>query len=114
MAIRLEEKRRFPRITLKTPLRYKIRGMPECNSAVSDDISLGGIGFVNHCFIPPQISVGLEINILSKIISPIGRIAWSHPLPHSDRYRVGIEFLEFDPREKNFLADYMDMQRNKF
>jgi len=113
MALNQEEKRCFPRIKLKTQLKYKVRGVPECNSAVSDDISLGGIGFINHCFVVPQTHVGLEINILSKIITPIGRIAWSHPLSHSDRYRVGIEFLEFDPREKNFLAEYIDMQRGR-
>lgn len=113
MAPGTEEKRRFPRVKLKASLCYKIRGTAECNNSVTDDISLGGVGFINHNFIPPETSVGLEINILSKMLNPIGKIAWSQPLPHSNRYRVGVEFLEFDPREKNYLSDYINLQQDK-
>lgn len=114
MATAFAEKRNFPRIKLRTPVRFQIRGMPRFNSTISDDISLGGLGMVNNDFIAPQTQVMLEINVLSRILRPVGTVAWSYPLSHSDRYRVGIKFLELDPREKTYLGDFIDMQRGKF
>jgi hypothetical protein len=113
MAVVLPEKRQFPRIKLHSPLHYEIRGGPEFNSAVGDNISLGGMGFSDNRFISPETLIMLKINILSRILSPIGKIAWSAPIPHSDRYRSGIEFLELDPIEKNYLRDYLDMQMGR-
>lgn len=105
-----EEKRLTPRIKLSTPLRYQIRGEPEFNTTVSDDISVGGLSFYESKFIAPKTPLNLEINVLSRILRPMGRVAWSSPLPHSDRYRLGIEFLEFNLKEKDYLSDYIDMQ----
>ena len=113
MAVGLEEKRRFPRIQLKIPLRYQIRGGHDFDNSISDDISLGGLRFVNRKFIPPLTDVMLEINVLSRALNPIGRVAWSSPLPHSDWYNLGIEFIEMDAGEKNYLSDYIDMQLGK-
>ena len=113
MAMKLEEKRRFPRITFKAPIHYQIRGGSEFSNAVSNDLSLGGLNFVTDKFIAPRTSVGLEVDVLSRILSPIGRVTWLSPLAHSDRYKVGVEFLELDPREKNYLRDFIDMQMGK-
>lgn len=113
MATAFAEKRNFPRIKLRTNIRYQIRGLSEYNNTVSNDISLGGIGIINPDFISPRVPVMLEINVLSCILRPIGKIAWACPLPHSDGYRLGIEFSELDPGEKNYLQDFIDMQRGK-
>lgn len=111
VAVSFSEKRDFSRIKLHSPLRYQIRGRHEFYNTISDNISVGGIGFVNNKFIAPLTPLMLEINVLSRILRPIGRVAWSHPLPHSNRYRLGMEFLELNPGEKNYLKDFIDMQR---
>lgn len=114
MPISLEEKRRFPRIKLSCLLHYKIRGIVTLfNNTISDNLSLGGISFVNNKFIASKTLIMLEINILSQILKPLGRIVWSSALPHSDKYRIGVEFLEMDHQEKNYLKDYIDMQMGK-
>jgi len=110
MSVKLEEKRRFPRIKFNSPLRFQIRGTPAFNNTVINDISSGGIGFTADNFIPPSTNLMLEINILSHVVKPIGRVAWSSPLPHCNRYRLGIEFVELDLRDRTFLNDYIDMQ----
>jgi len=110
MAPGLQEKRRFPRIKLNTPLRYQTRGISEYNNTLCEDISLGGIRFINDKFIRPDASLDLEINVLNRALNPIGRVAWSQPVAHSDRYQVGVEFLEFEPKERNYLSDYIGMQ----
>jgi c-di-GMP-binding flagellar brake protein YcgR len=110
MEYQLEEKRRFPRIKLKSPMRYQIRGLPDFDNAICDNISAGGIGFLSNKFIAPRTLVMLEINLLSRILRPIGKIAASVPLPHCDRNRLGVEFLELDNKEKLYLQNYINMQ----
>jgi Tfp pilus assembly protein PilZ len=105
-----EEKRRFQRVDLRAALRYQIRGVSDFDNAISDNISEGGLAFNSLKFIPPSTPVMLEINLLSKILHPIGRVSWCQPLPHSNRNRLGVEFLEFDSSEKKYLSDYVDMQ----
>ena len=109
----LQEKRRSPRIKLKTPLVYQVRGAPEAYNTVSDNISLGGLGFIHHNFIPLKTTLMLKVNVLSRILSPAGRIVSAMPLAHSNRYRLGVEFLELDTQEKNYLGDYIAMQTGK-
>jgi len=113
MAVNFEEKRYCSRIEVRTPLRYQIRGTAEFNNVISNNIGLGGVGFINNKFIAPKTFVTLEVNILSRILNPIGKIAWANPLAHSDRYQLGIEFLEFDSAEKKYLKDYIDMLSSK-
>jgi len=110
MKFELEEKRHFPRIRFKSPVRYQVRGIPEFDNALCDNISEGGIGFITNRFIPPSTLLMLEINVLSRILRPIGRIVSSLPLPHSERNRLGIEFIEFENNEKHYLQDFVNMQ----
>ena len=109
----LKEKRRFPRIPLRIPLHYQVRGTSKFNNTIINDISLGGLGFTNNEFIALNTTLALDLDILSRVLTPIGRIAWSSPLSHSDRCRLGVEFLELDPRDKNYLSDYIDMKAAK-
>jgi hypothetical protein len=113
MAMTSQEKRRFPRLELSLPLRYQIRGMPEFNNAVSDNFSVGGVSFINDKFIAPNTALMLEINILSRILNPVGRVVWSYNVSRSDKYKLGIEFLELDPADKNYISDYIDMLTGK-
>lgn len=104
------DKRNSPRINARAALRYQIRGTPDFNNVLSDNISVSGLGFINDNFIAPFSNVTLQINILSRILNPIGRIAWSAPVPHSNKYRLGVEFLEINPVERRYLNDYIGIQ----
>jgi hypothetical protein len=113
MALVLGEKRQFPRILWHAPIHYQIRGRPEFNNVVSDDISSGGLRFVTDNFIPPGTLLMLEINLLSQMLRPLGKTIWSQPIPHSDRYSTGIEFQELGLKEKDYLKDFINMQLGK-
>lgn len=113
MAVRVENKRRFPRIRIQTPVRYQIRGRPEFTNTIADNISIGGLSFVNARFIGPSTNLNLEINILSRVLNLTARVSWAQPMPHSDRYKLGIEFIELNPVHKNYLSDYIDIQMGK-
>ncbi len=114
MEQKIEEKRRFPRIRLKAPLRYQIRGKHEFDNSLTDDISLGGISFTNEEYIPPATNLMMEISIFSRLLDPIGKVAWINPIAHSNRYRLGIEFVELDEQKKKLLSQFIDFKKEGF
>jgi c-di-GMP-binding flagellar brake protein YcgR len=109
MLTKPENKRRFPRIGVHSPIRYQILGTPEFSNSIADNISVGGLSFINNRFIKPATNLNLEINILSRVLNSTGRITWVSNLPHSDRYKMGVEFTNLDGREKKYISDYIDM-----
>lgn len=104
-----ENKRRFPRIHIQSQLRYQVRGSPEISNTVADNISVGGLSFIGNSFIAPLTNLNLEVDVLSRILNITGKVAWASPLPHSDRYRLGVEFVEFDEMQERYLSDYIDL-----
>ncbi|TAM42441.1 hypothetical protein EPN54_01115 [bacterium] len=100
----------FPRIDSRVQFRYQFRGQPHFESAVSSDISCGGLRFTSDRFIPVSTTVALEINLLNRVLRAVGRIAWSTPLPHSYRSQMGIQFVEFDGFQRQYLEDFVDTQ----
>jgi len=114
MEQKIEEKRRFPRIRLKAPVRFQVRGQPEFDNSLTQDISVGGMCFTNEKFIAPQTNLMLEISIFSRLLNPVGRVAWVNPIGHSNRYRLGVEFIELDAENKNFLAQFIDFKKEGF
>ena len=106
-----EERRQFPRVTLKTPLRCQIRGKSEYSNVVTDDVSEGGVSFINDSFIPLNTQVNLEISLLSRILNAVGRVANVSSVSYADKYRLGIEFLELQDTQKLFLSDYIQLKK---
>lgn len=105
------EIRRFPRTRFTAPIRVQARGCQKFSRTIGENISESGLCFVDTDFIAPATPVMLEIEVLSRVLRPIGKIVWSTPFPRSNKYRSGMEFIEFNPREKKFLADFMHMTR---
>ena len=103
--------RKYPRLNSYLPLRYKIRGSSEFGSSVTRDISISGMRFTTENYIKPATDISLEINLLSKIISSIGRVKWSQALPHSNKYQIGLEFIEIESNNRFFLSDYINFKR---
>jgi len=113
MVIAWKERRAFPRVNIKAPIRWQVSGTGEFNNATSNDIGLGGVGLTDDKFLALDTRVNLEINLLSRIIHPVGRIVRVSSLPYSERYRLGVEFQEINPENKKLLADYINMRLGK-
>ncbi|MCU0665881.1 MAG: PilZ domain-containing protein [Candidatus Omnitrophica bacterium] len=107
-------KRCLNRIKAHQAVRYQIRGNQSFDSAVTDDLSCAGLSFTNDKFISLDTLLMFQINVLSRMISPIGRVCWVNNVPFSDRFRYGVQFVEVDPSQKRYLSDYVDMQGGKF
>jgi hypothetical protein len=105
-----KDSRVFPRLDFHSKIHYQLRGKPDFDSGACRDISCGGIKLINERFIPVSTLMMLEINVLNRVLHPVGRVAWSMPLSHSNRNQTGIEFVEFDSLERNYLKDFIQMQ----
>lgn len=92
------------------PVRYQVRGHSRIDNTLTNDISLGGLCFTGNCFIAPQTPVMLEVSLLSKILRAVGKISWSHALPHSYRNIIGVEFTEIAEGERQYLDEYLNAQ----
>ena len=110
MLIKTENKRLLPRVDVHTPLRYQVRGTPSMSTAVIDNISSGGLSFIDQHYVSPTTILNLEVNLLARVFNTTGRVVWVTPMPHSYRYRVGVQFVEINPVQKQYVADYVGMR----
>jgi hypothetical protein len=106
----IKEKRQFRRINAKFPIRYRIRRGGFFASALTENISISGVRLNADRFFPQGLNLNLELNILAKVVNPVGKVVWSQPLPHSNRYQMGIAFIEINPQDQNYLSDYVNMR----
>ncbi|MFH0918121.1 MAG: PilZ domain-containing protein [Candidatus Omnitrophota bacterium] len=104
------ENRSFLRLPFRTKIHYRFRGKPDFDIGISKDISCGGLKLTNDEYIPTSTLLMLEINVLNRVLRPVGKVAWSMPLAHSNRNQTGIEFVEFNAVEQNYLKDFIAMQ----
>jgi len=113
MEIIRQEKRRYPRMYIKTPLRCQVRGKKDYYNTLSSDIGLGGVSFVNDDFIAPGTLVNFELNILSRMLAATGKIVATITLPYSDKFKLGLEFLDLASEEKKFLSEYIEARKQQ-
>ena len=113
MGIPTENKRIHPRINAHLAVRMQIRGRPEFKHTVSDDLSVGGVKLINDVFVPLNTALSLELKVMTNILRPAARVVWSAPLPHSDRYGLGLEFTRMSDPDKEYLSDYISMLSHK-
>jgi hypothetical protein len=106
-----EDKRQSPRIKLQEPLSYQIRGLPGSSNVLSENMSSSGMGFVDDHFLAPNTTLQLQIKILSRVLNLFGKIAWSQPYPHSDKYHSGVQFVELDFGQKEYISDFVNIRR---
>jgi c-di-GMP-binding flagellar brake protein YcgR len=104
------EKRRFPRITLRVPVAYRIRGTVQHLATLSRNIGEGGMGVLTNQFLAPNTLLNLEFTVLQKFFSVYARTKWIASVPSSDNYHFGLEFLEIPPKDKEYIFDYVKMQ----
>ena len=106
------EKRRFPRITLRIPVSYRIRGRTQQLATLSRNIGVGGMGLFTDQFLAPDTLLNLEFSVLRKFFSVYARTRWIASIPSSDNYQFGLEFLEVQPKDSEYISDYVKMQEH--
>ena len=105
------ERRKFPRRESRFVLRYKDLAKPveRFSTAISADISEGGVRFRSERFIALacRLAVELEIPTMLKPIKAVSKIAWVKKLPIGEDYEVGNQFLEMSNESKDTIRSFM-------
>ncbi len=89
------ERRRWPRVNLALPMRY--RGVGEFGQLPMDsevkDISEGGIRFACDRFLPKDSKLVVNLNLIDiSNIKATVKVVWATRDSHTNRYEVGVEF----------------------
>ncbi|MDD5438795.1 MAG: PilZ domain-containing protein [Candidatus Omnitrophica bacterium] len=112
---RFIEKRKFPRLDVKIPLRYKDfsgAAQPELES-FSKNLSQGGISFNTHRFVPLSSHLVLDMNVpaFADPIRAITKITWIRKLAAANRYVVGGQFVEIKRNDVANLQKVLNVLR---
>ena len=106
------EKRRFPRIETRIPVRYRKLGAAgtQGTGTLTRNMSEGGIRFRTREFISMACRLILELDIpmIPKPVKAISRVAWIRKAPKGDDYEIGNQFLEISKQDKEVVSQYMD------
>ena len=106
------EKRKFPRIGSRFPLKYKNlrKAGEEFRGTISKNVSEGGVRFRSDRFISLACRLVVELNLpaLTKPIRAVSKIAWIRKLPVGDDYEVGNQFLEISRHDKETIRDFIN------
>ena len=106
--------RRNSRIKAKFPIQYQRRRGGFAVEALTEDLSLSGVRLKGDRVLTSGLNLSLELNILSKIIKPLGKVIWSKTQSAPGEYSMGVEFIEINPQDKDCLSDYINMRINEF
>lgn len=108
---KLSDKRHSSRIDFRLPMRCQIRGKSEITGLLTKNICLDGMSFNSESFIAPNTCLNLEISLLNRIINATGQVVRVNHIPRSDKFDMGIKFVELSFEQKKLLSDYINTRR---
>lgn len=107
--VRMVERRRFVRIPEDLPISYEVYPIIKTEKFLTRNISQGGICFFVHKFIPKDstLKIKLTLSKISFYFEAIARLAWIKKVPHSERYEIGVEFINISKEAAKHLIAYI-------
>ena len=105
----MKEKRRFIRIPEIAKIVYSISNDSKAGDFITRDLSLGGIRFFLHEFVPKGTVLKIKLTIEKTHFSfeALARVVWVVDDTCSQRFEVGAEFLELPAEATNYLVGYI-------
>lgn len=102
------ERRRYPRFETIFPVAVHMLLQGKFFYTISKDVSLGGIKIVSNRFIVKDNFLKLSLNLSEQILDEKARIAWCNKWRISERYSVGLEFLEATAIKQGLLSRFLN------
>jgi len=105
------ERRRFPRVETKLPLKYKMIGkLRFCSMTYTKNISVGGAKFIVDRYINFADRIVVEITLAGQYtpVRVIAKVAWIQKMPYNDNYIIGGHFVDMSRKDKRILGQYID------
>lgn len=105
----MREKRRFVRIPESAKITYQIANDSKVGDFITRDLSIGGIRFFLHEFVPKGTVLKLKLTIERTHFSfeALAKVAWVIDDASSQRYEVGAEFMEMPDDATKYLVEYI-------
>ena len=105
----MREQRRFVRIPESTTVTYRLATAAKMSDFLIKDLSVGGIRFYVHEFIPKGsvLKIGMTIGKEHFTFEAMVRVVWIKDDSRSQRYEVGAEFIEMTAEASNYLLQYI-------
>lgn len=103
----MKDRRRFPRTQMSLPTEGRLLGSAKYFHTVSKDISLVGIRILGNEFLPQGHFLKLDINLIERMLALKAKIVWCNKERLSDRYQIGLEFLELDNENRICIAEFL-------
>jgi len=82
-------------------------------SALTKDISPGGVRFMTNVALPVDTLVRMEIALSKrrKLIHATGKVCWSRSIYEEELFEMGVEFTEISPEDKMILLEHTYRKR---
>lgn len=124
---RIEERRRFERLNDRIFILCQFVKKKDVDiiKGFSNDVSAGGLCFETDRFISPQAIFSLEIyqplrRSKEELInvSALAKVKWvrqtdiAGKYEGSNKYKIGVEFVKIDNRERKAIAEYVQDKLN--
>ena len=110
------ERRRFPRLPFHEPVQYQLKDTHRFGGCLAGDISEGGIRVNFNDFIPLKTQIAVQVFLtLGRMVECVGHVVWIQKFPFSDRYQVGLAFLDGDSsaEAKKEIAQFVSHATSK-
>ncbi|MEI8350580.1 MAG: PilZ domain-containing protein [Candidatus Omnitrophota bacterium] len=100
----MNERRRAPRVGVSFPVECNILPQKDYFYTVSKDLSVTGVKIVTNDFLPKNNFIKLNINLIDNVLGLKARVAWCNKERVVDRYSAGLEFVEIDKQNQQYLS----------
>lgn len=106
----MQERREYTRIPEESEVTYKILRAPKLNMFLTKDISSGGICFFVQESVPQNslLEIRLTLEKVPFSFKAIVRTKWIRKVAHSERYEVGVEFVNLPEEATKHLLRYIN------
>ncbi|MCX5699702.1 MAG: PilZ domain-containing protein [Candidatus Omnitrophica bacterium] len=108
------ERRRCVRIPESLSIVYEVVPGQTRKEYITKDISQGGMRFLINEFISKDSRLRIKISFHETLFSLEiwVKCAWIRKIPYSDRYEIGVEFVDMPSKAGDyligFIKDYLD------
>ena len=107
-----QDKRRDARLNIDLAVSFRHKDSPQAFRSVIKHLSNRGLKLIVDNCLPKGSSLllGLGLKELPQILNISGRVAWVKNLGFSNRYHIGVEFLDLNKETKGVLEQYLNVR----
>lgn len=105
----MEEKRKYFRLKEGDSISYTIIPNYKSERMITIDLSVGGIRFITEHFVSPDSVIKLELTLerAKRVVNAIAQVRWIRSIYDDERYEIGVEFIDIEREDSQFLNQYL-------